>query len=826
MHSIAQFIVKHRIAIAAVFIVLACVCALSSAQVKVNQDMTQYLPESMQVKQGNDIMTEEFGDASILEVMVRDVEPENRKTLSEDLAKFNLVQSVIYEEDNSHYNSQDYALFKVSVQGNQYSESAQTAYDAIDSALSSRGIEHWIAASLGNTANELMPLYIAAVIIALIILFVLATSWIEPVLVFVTIIIAVLINMGTNVFFPSISGTTSSIAAILQMALSMDYLIMLMNRYRAERETKEPEEAMTFAIERGVVAIASSSVTTVVGLMCLVFMSFTIGADMGVVLAKGVFISLVCVFAVQPALAIATDKLLFSLNKPHFAPKCTATSKFSYGARFFLLVFFLVIFALGFNMKSVTKIDFTTDESNEATPFVHEIFEPAQSVVVLCENAKDDAVNAAVEKVASENAAVRDLKSYENTLGKPYDAQEMADQMSMEAPLVRMLYYYKFHNGEIGALDKAEFANYLRGNAKADLGGVMSEDDLNSLETLATYVDGVGAGDYTPAQLTAAINKRSITENNTKMLYLAYLANEGAAASKTGETGEASDIFPTYKMSIDEITEYLTSTLMNDSTFASFFTPQVRTSLNDAREQIVSAKAQLRSENYSRYTLNVECAPDSAEMSEFLNDLRANVKDEAGESGIYIVGEGPMIQEMQASFSDEFNFISIITIIAIFLIVLITFRNIAIPVLLVAVVQSAFCWDMVLSYALGNSIYYVALIVVQSILMGATIDYSILYTTNYRESRATMGVKTAIQDAYQRSIRTILMSGGILVLVTGILGLFATGLTGKICLIISEGALISVLMVLFIVPGSVAALDKIIVPRKHSAPAMHPSPSS
>ena len=222
MHSIAQFIVKHRIVIAAAFIVLACVCALSSAQVKVNQDMTQYLPESMQVKQGNDIMTEEFGDASILEVMVRDVEPENRKTLSEDLAKFNLVQSVIYEEDNSHYNSQDYALFKVSVQGNQYSESAQVAYDAIDSALNSRGIEHWIAASLGNTANELMPLYIAAVIIALIILFVLATSWIEPVLVFVTIIIAVLINMGTNVFFPSISGTTSSIAAILQMALSMD----------------------------------------------------------------------------------------------------------------------------------------------------------------------------------------------------------------------------------------------------------------------------------------------------------------------------------------------------------------------------------------------------------------------------------------------------------------------------------------------------------------------------------------------------------------------------------------------------------------------------
>ena len=117
------------------------------------------------------------------------------------------------------------------------------------------------------------------------------------------------------------------------------------------------------------------------------------------------------------------------------------------------------------------------------------------------------------------------------------------------------------------------------------------------------------------------------------------------------------------------------------------------------------------------------------------------------------------------------------------------------------------------------SIYYIAMMVVQAILMGATIDYAILYTTNYREARREVGVRDAIGAAYRNSIRTVLMSGSILVLVCLCLGLTAGGITGQICLVISMGAAISVCLVLFVLPGAIAALDRLMVSPKKSAPA-------
>ena len=798
MRHIARFIVRYRIAIAAVFVLFAAVCGLLTVQVHVNKDMTQYLPADMQVKQGMDIMADEFGESTVLRVMVKGVPEDERADLADDLAGFDLVQNASYEEGSAEYNQGDYALIQLSVEGNSYSDSAQRAYDSVDKACESRNIEHWIAADLGNSANNLMPVYIAAVFLAMIILFTLASSWVEPVLILVTILIAVLINMGTNIFLPNISDTTFSIAAVLQMALSMDYLIMLMNRYRAYRETDSPEVAMENALTIGVTAIASSSVTTVVGLLCLVFMSFTIGADMGIVLAKGVFLSLVCVFAVQPALAIAADRFIAATAKPYPQPQMRTLSAFAYKARVPLAVLFVALFVVGFSMRGVTQIDFVATNANDDTEVVNEVFPARQQVVFLYENGASEGAVALSESV-EQTPGVISVSSYENSVGKPYTAAEMADEMDMGTPIVSMLYYYRFNGGDVGSLTRDELAGYLRGGAKSDLGDMLDEDTLDSLDSLAETVEGVDAGTYTPASLAEAIDKHSVSADTLTMMFLAYRGSR--------------DADPAWTMSIDELTAYLVDDLMEDPVFDSFFDSKTRTQLEDARDAVVEGAAQLRGERYSRFIAQVPYASDSDEMEAFCASLSEAAAESVSGGSWYLVGEGPMVRDMAASFSGEFNFISVLTIVAILLIVLVTFRSVAIPVILVALIQGAFCWDMILSYVLGKSIYYLALIVVQSILMGATIDYAILFTTSYRESREKMGVREAVGDAYRHSIRTISMSGGILVIVTGVLGVATAGLTGKICLIISEGSLIAVALVLLVLPGAIAALDRLVVPR-------------
>jgi predicted RND superfamily exporter protein len=157
-----------------------------------------------------------------------------------------------------------------------------------------------------------------AVIIGLIILLLMCKSFFEPVILLVSIGIAIMINMGTNVIFESVSDMTFSIAAVFQLVLSIDYSIMLMHRFEQEYELlgkTDREKALSNAIVNAFGSISSSSITTIVGLLVLLLMTFTIGKDIGLVISKGVFFSLVCVFTVMPSLIMWFYDLLCKLNK-------------------------------------------------------------------------------------------------------------------------------------------------------------------------------------------------------------------------------------------------------------------------------------------------------------------------------------------------------------------------------------------------------------------------------------------------------------------------------------------------------------------------------
>lgn len=178
----------------------------------------------------------------------------------------------------------------------------------------------------------------------------------------------------------------------------------------------------------------------------------------------------------------------------------------------------------------------------------------------------------------------------------------------------------------------------------------------------------------------------------------------------------------------------------------------------------------------------------------------------------YLVGESVMMSEMKSGFGQEMLLVTLLTIVAILLIVAFSFRSILVAILLVSTVMTGVFVDVSVSAIGGGSLLYMAYLVVQSILMGAAIDYGILFANYYREKRATLGIAEALRSSYQGSIHTILTSGLILILVPGAMSLLVADPTvSSIVRAISLGALATVVLVLFVLPGMLASCDRWIV---------------
>ena len=173
-----------------------------------------------------------------------------------------------------------------------------------------------------------------------------------------------------------------------------------------------------------------------------------------------------------------------------------------------------------------------------------------------------------------------------------------------------------------------------------------------------------------------------------------------------------------------------------------------------------------------------------------------------------------MAYEMSGTFDGELNFMTVITMIAIFVVVAITFKSVIIPIILVITIQCAVYLIMGILSFTGENVYFIAILIVQSILMGATIDYAILYTSYYLEHRKSKGIKESIIDSYNKSIHTILTSSSILIIVTLIIANFASAIAAKICKTISEGTLCSTILILTLLPAVLAFWDKFIIRKR------------
>lgn len=325
MKKLANVLVKYRLLFFIVSVALAFFCALLIPKVTINKDQSKYLAKDSNMNQGLEIMKEEFPVIELkdsFQIMFEGLTPTERQAIHQELIEFEGVESVDYEADSIEHNSKTFAMYIVNTEyvgdNDKVSDIIKQMHNRYED---THTVYSYYSGAQLDVLDRLIPM---AIIVGVIVLLLMCKSFFEPILLLVSIGIAIMINMGSNVIFESVSDMTFSIAAIFQLVLSIDYSIMLLHRYQQEyallgRQNKP--KAMRNAIVNAFGSVSSSSLTTIIGLLVLLLMSFTIGKDIGLVISKGVFFSLVCVFTVMPTLILWFDGVVEKLDKENLKKK-------------------------------------------------------------------------------------------------------------------------------------------------------------------------------------------------------------------------------------------------------------------------------------------------------------------------------------------------------------------------------------------------------------------------------------------------------------------------------------------------------------------------
>ena len=359
--SLPAFIVKHVNGIEKIFIIMTLFSLFLMPFVKVNYDLTKYLPNSVQSKAGLDIMEKEFGYPGTGRIMIDDVSLYQAKAYKDQIEAIDGVDMVMWADtatdifessdfinydDIKDYYKDNSAVMDITFEKGDMDKLTEQAIDEITALLGDKG--HMVGMAIQNkslaenVSRELNMILVIAVFIIFLILLLTTTSWAEPVLFLTVMGVAIVINKGTNVFLGEISFLTDNVVAVLQLAVSMDYSIFLLHAYTRYKEQGMPmKEALTAAINEAINTILASSLTTIVGFIVLTLMKFNIGFDLGLSLTKGVALSLLAVLFFMPALILRMSSLLEKTEHRSFLPGFDRTSKFIYRIRKF--VFLIVI---------------------------------------------------------------------------------------------------------------------------------------------------------------------------------------------------------------------------------------------------------------------------------------------------------------------------------------------------------------------------------------------------------------------------------------------------------------------------------------------------
>lgn len=677
MKKKANFITKNPFVILAIAVILLVPSIYGYTKTKVNYDILDYLPQNLDSTKGQQLLNTTFKDAATSMLIIDNMDSKDVVKIKDKIDKVDGVEKSLWINDaidisipkemlpddirDMIYNKSS-TLMLITYKEPASSTVTMNAIGKIKTLLNKQCFLSGMSALIKDTkdlADRETPLYVGlAVLLALIAMLFTMESTVEPFVFLLGILFAVVYNFGTNIFLKDISYITKCIAGVLQLAVTMDYSIFLLDRYDEEKQKYEDRrDAMASAIEKTFAALSGSSLTTVAGFLALCFMKLKIGLDIGIVMAKGVVIGVICVVTVLPALVLIFDKPLHKFKHKTILPEFENTSNIIIKKYRIFAVLSLLLIAPAIFGQANTKVYYTLDESL-----------PKNLDSIVATNKLKDEYNMATTHFI----LIKD---------------------NIEAYKVREM--------------------------------VQKIEDVNGIEKVIAYDKYIGP------QIPESFIPEDIKNVFKKGGYQMIIANSKFKAARDEENAQ-----------IDDITRIVKS--------------------YDA-------------------------------------------------SGL-VAGEGPLTKDLIDVANKDFSTTSYISIAAIFAIVMLVFKSLSIPVLLVLAIELAIYINMAVPYYTGITIPFIASIVIGCIQLGSTVDYAILLTTRFKEElRNGLERLDAMKVAVKASAKSIITSALVFFAATGGVAIASKmAMIKSLCELLARGAVISAAVIIFILPSILIIFEKII----------------
>ncbi len=372
MIKVATFVVDRRNLFFLIFGIVMIFCAIASGMVKVENSLPAYLPDSFETSRGLDLMEEQYTTYGSAKIMVSNIVYKDAEVLSDKIAERDDITMVSFDETADHYNNFS-ALFDITFKYEDTDERALEGLAEIEEMLADYDI--FVSTSMGNQqadaiAREMQVVSALVVVIVLAVLLITSQTYAEIPVLLITFGAAAVMSAGTNFILGTISFVSDSVTIVLQLALSIDYAVIFCNRYKEEHESLPIREADIIALSKAIPEISSSSLTTIGGLVAMMFMQFGIGRDMAICLIKAILLSLISVFLLMPGLLIIFGPWMDKTKHKSFVPKIPFVGKLDYSTRFIVPPVFVATIIIAFMIQN--KCPFVYGYSDIETPIKNE----------------------------------------------------------------------------------------------------------------------------------------------------------------------------------------------------------------------------------------------------------------------------------------------------------------------------------------------------------------------------------------------------------------------------------------------------------------------
>lgn len=737
MYKLAEFIVDKRNLFFLIYIIALVFCVFSRNWVKVENDVTKYLPDSTETRQGLTVMNDQFVTYGTAQVLLANISYDRAQEAADMIEDINGVTSVTFDNTEDHYKGTS-ALLDVTFDGEEEDQISIDAMNEIKDKLTGYDVYYSTSVANDDSANlesEMQVVTAIAAVIIVVVLLLTSKSYAEVPVLLITFIAAALLNMGTNFLLGTISFISNSVTIVLQLALAIDYAIILCHRYTEERENLPAREATITALSKAIPEISSSSLTTVSGLLALAFMQFKIGEDLAVVLIKAIILSLLSVFTLMPGLIMVFSKWMDKTVHKNLIPSISAVGKFAIKTKYIIPPIFAAVIIVACVFANMCPYCFSTGSTST----------PRKSESTI-----------AHEKIDS-------------TFGS-------RNMIALVVPAGN----YEAEKNLLADLDACDEVKSTQGLANTEaMDGYMLTDSLTPRE----FSELVGL-DYEVAQL----------------LYSAYAINQE-------NYGEVINSSSKYSVPLIDMFEFLLDEI--DKGYVTL-EGDLKDQMDDLSGQLDKALLQLKTDDYSRLVVYLNLPEEGDETFAFLDRVHEMMAKYYTDN-YYVVGNSTSDYDLSSSFSRDNLVISILSALFVIIILLFTFKSAGLPVLLILVIQGSIWINFSFPYLMDSPLYFLGYLVVNSIQMGANIDYAIVISSRYDDLKKQLPIKEAIIETLNQAFPTIITSGSILAAAGILISFLSTnGVISAIGTCLGRGTIISIILVMGVLPQILYLGDVII----------------